>query len=716
MELPPSTDHVPYGMFVPHVESINFDLPVFEALADEPVTDEDYRRCQAAADEISFQLLRLKKDGQRVQPYYWSYAEIEEHRFYGLTPLQIELQILRDQRRARYGYDTKYGVPAYVHGLRAIKLLFPPTDITPVLADITQLSFMGYTHGRKYLHLLGSMDAGKSSSTARLAILYMAIDPENTFGIVANPLLESADMTIYGDIAELYNQMCDGNPHPAIEDTASRLSYLFPDAKVEAKRRINFTKDAKGKGGWLALRSLKKEGVAIGAKGKGSDDRYGHGLFIFDEINRVENLRFRNDLVNVSAQSYFQMHSTQNPWDETDVGGQMSTPKVWNGWGWASWNDIRKDQPTIWPTVDSGIAYRINGLDAVNIRLGKVVYPYQFRMKKLRQVIEDKGVASPEYYSQVLGIFPGGDVDVRLLSQSRLAASRHDDEFFTLQAITARVLFADPAHTGFGDDACICELEFGPGFVTNTDGTKTAMELLVARKPLEYVKYIKDVPWQTGPTGDPIDFNDRFAGIGGNFNSITPGANVSYEQQIALRMAELARDRGILHRNVGYDFSMRPDMVEAVTLMMGFQPVAFNYNAKPVGYYLFGTKERTDEKLKSRTDELGYMAADVFRAKQLRGGQNIMAALIQLSKTRILRDKPGDPIEKKPDYKARNGNKSPDERDAFMGAVGMALIAGFRANMNEMGVATAPGDVKGMSVFQASRNHRKGLRATAKRF
>lgn len=705
MEKAGKTDLAPdaYRHFRSHIELVDFDKPVFDALVEEPATDEQYHRCQAAADDISYQLLGLLDDkGNKIKPEYWSEPE-----FAGMSPLDIEISILREQRRAQYGLESRFGIPAYRHGLIAMKQMFPPTDITPVLADIVHLSFLAYSYGRKYLHLLGSMDAGKSSSTARLAMLYMKIDPENTFGVVANPLLESADMTIYGDIAELFEQLCK---HHSLPDSDVKGTLLFRDATVEAKRRINFIKNARGKGGWIALRSLKKEGVAIGAKGKGKDDRFGHGLFIFDEINRVENLRFKTDLVNISAQGYFQMHSTQNPWDEQDVGGMMASPKPWREWGWNSYDQIRQHQPVIWPTVDSGIAYRINGLDAVNIRLGKVVYPYQFRRSKLLQIIEDKGETSPEYYSQVLGIFPGGDIDMRLLSQARLSASRHDDEFFSLRAVKGRVLFCDPAHTGTGDNAVIGTAEFGPALIANTDGKQTGTDLFVVRKPMEYVKFINGIPWQTGATGDPRDFSDRFEALGGNFNNITAGAMVSYEQQIALRMAEIAKDENIPARNIGYDYSMRPEMVEAVTAIIGVAPVAFNYNTKPIGYELHATKEKTEDKCKSRIDELAYLTADVFRSKQLRGGQLILAAIIQLCKTRIQKDKPGNPIEKKPEFKLRNGNKSPDERDTLMGEIGMAFLRGFRAEGNK-----TAGDSSDASIFRRTRKLGHGIAKTGKR-
>jgi hypothetical protein len=699
-----------YLKFTSHVEKVDFSRPVFKNLTvREPATDNDYRNCEKAANEISYQLLRLQdEDGNRKKPDYWSNDEFE-----GMNPLLIEIKILQQQRRGNYGFDTLYGLPAYIHALRAMKMMFPKTHITPVLADIVQLSFLGYTHNRKYLHLLGSMDAGKSSSTARLLYLFMLIDTLNTFAIVATPLVESANMTIFGDVTELYSQLCEA--HPLDDDSIEQSTKLFPNANISSERRLNFVKQAKNlKGGWIAHRSLKKEGVGVGSKGKGSDTRFGHGLFIFDEINKAESFNFERDLANVSGQGWFQMHSTQNPWDEMDIGGRLVTPKTWLGWGASSFNDVRNDKPIIWPTVKGGIAYRINGMDSVNMRLGFIVYPWQFHKGKHDKVVEDYGKESPEYWSQVLGIFPGGDIDMRLLSQSKLAASRYDDEIgYTMKKIQGRVMFCDPAHTGTGDKAVVGTSEYGPAIVTNTDGSTEEKMLFVKRKPMVHVKFINNLFWTGDPTPDHTTELD-FLEVGGDINDITIGAQITYEQQIAIYMAKRAREEGIPYNNIGFDYSMRPEMLEAVRMVMGMGPVAFDYNTKAIGYHLQSTNESTEERFSrpgGRTDELLYLTADLFRSKQMRGGQFMTLATIQMCQTRVDKTKAWKPAEKKVDFKKRNENKSPDERDTLSGEVGMAYLRGFRAEGN-----STPDNISSRSIFRLAQERKISKRKTVKHF
>lgn len=693
--------------FVPHVDRLTFDDPVFAFLKTEPRTDEDFEQCKKAANHIGQTILgMIDGDGKVRLPEYWENEEFE-----GMSNIDIEIKIIHDQGRVNYGEVTPYGRPTYIHALTLMKLIFPDTDITPVLADITQLSMAMFSTGRKYLHLLGSQDAGKSSTAARLIFIYMLVDPDRTFATVASPFLNTSETIIWGDIVELYDQLVEAHPLPPPND--KHAPTMFPDAFIEKGNRIRFTKKAKGKTGWCAIRNLKKQGVMIGVKGVGSDPRSGVGFFVFDEINKAENTGFQKDLANISAQDFFQMQSTQNPLDEMDAGGMMAEPKVWKGWGHQSYDEVREHSPVLWPTVKSGLAYRLNGLDSVNIRIGRIVYPYQFSEKKRQKLIDDYGEDSPEYYSQCLAMFPGGDVDTRLLSQSRVAASKHEDEFFTMKEVKGKVEFCDPAHTGQGDKACLGTAEFGDGIVTNTDGSQHEMPLFVVRKPMEHIKFINNFVWE-----ESFDVESRImqrmGEVGVNINDITVGAPITYEQQIALRMIERAREEGIPLRNIGYDFSMRPEMVSAVDLIIGREPVPFNYNVKAIGYDLHATKENTAERCPQphgRVFELGHLTADLFNSKQLRGGQHIRVAIIQTCQTRILNDKPHKPFEKKPDFKARNENRSPDERDTLFGKVGMAFMRGFRvvaANNNRDGNRD--------SVFRRSLRNGKGRRKIGKRF
>lgn len=687
-----------YRNFEPHVERVNFDAEVFSKLARTPLTDQDYVNCRIAANDISYQLLRMKKsDGEIREPSYWKRKE-----FKGLKPWEIEAKIIADHGRPRYGTRTKYGKFCYEHCLMLIKLIFPETDITPVLADITQLVFANFTYKRKYLHLLGSQDSGKSSTAARLIFAFMIIDQEKTFATVASPFMTTAETIIWGDVLELHDQLKTEHPHNANEEKSMQdASTIFPACKLaSSKGKISFTKKASGKAGWAAVRNLKKGGVMIGTKGLGSDPRKGVGMFVFDEINRAESTRFRKDLSNVSAQDWFCFISTQNPKDEDDVGGEMASPVKWMNWGVDNYDEVREEQPVIWPTDKSGIAYRLNGMDSVNMRLKKVVYTYQFDQDAEQKLAEEYGRQHPEYYSQCLALFPGADMVPKLLSTARLQASRHDDEHYTFVPGFRWVLFCDPAFTGYGDKAVIGAARFGKAFVTTNSGEQEDAHIIEFQQ-MESVTYVNNFRWDNLEENSSNLFVQRYHELGLDFDNLTEGSPISYEQQIALRMEETRRKYNIPVQHVGFDFSMRPEIQEAVYLVSGYGAIAYNYKGKPVGRTLMASKEDTAEKCAKRIDEIAFLAADVFRSKQVRGGDNIGPAILQTQRTRINRDKALEYIEDKVDYKARWGG-SPDYRDTLFGLIDLASAVGFRTEEN----LTPEG--KRDSVYFQLKKRRKG--------
>ena len=292
-------------------------------------------------------------------------------------------------------------------------------------------------------------------------------------------------------------------------------------------------------------RSLKTGGIGIGAKGKGKDTRYGVGLYIADEVNNIDNFeRFKKDLPNASKQAYFQLHTTQNPLDENDEGVQMCEPKVWLEWGSSTFREVRQEDSLIWPTVHSGIAYRFDGLRSVNIQLGKTVYPYLFNVIKHDQTVEDYGRESPQYLSQVRAMFAGQEVQSTLLSRSKLAASRCEEEWFTVHRVNGRILSCDPAHTGLKDKAIITSAIWADCIIQNVDGTQEEKELLIFQKYPESVKNMQGFYWE--PTNEMLQ---RYIDAGGKINSLTLETPVTYEQQIALHMAERCRREGIPYRS-----------------------------------------------------------------------------------------------------------------------------------------------------------------------
>ena len=149
-----------YLNFKPHVDRISNDHPVFDKLTSgKPITDEEVENCQTMADFIGRQLLH--RDEETNECWWWRHKDFavldKKGKVKGYKhPLIIEKLILLEHKRDNWGYKTKYGTDPYVHCLNIISMLFPLTDITPPLADITELMCAGFTYGRRRLHLIGS--------------------------------------------------------------------------------------------------------------------------------------------------------------------------------------------------------------------------------------------------------------------------------------------------------------------------------------------------------------------------------------------------------------------------------------------------------------------------------------------------------------------------------------------------------------------------------
>ena len=685
-----------YTEFDPHINRIDFDKPVFRDLPDYPETDEDYEKCQRAADEIGCQILQLPEN--RRMPY-WSDPKytltLKSGKTRQMTPLECELHILRELGRDRWG-DTlsPEGRPAYLHGLTALKILFPKTDISPPLADVTQLVMSGFSYGRKFTNLIGSMDAGKSSSGARLAYLFMCIDAKHTFTIVANPLIDSADSTIYGDLTELYDELCEA--HPIQQNT--HAPSIFPHANVEERGRISFLDQGRGKGGWMRLRSLKKGGVLVGSKGRGKDKRMGIGVLIIDEVNRVERLDSFKDLPNVTRQPYFCGITTQNPTGTDDFGGDITEPRKWGSWGVTNHDAVTEDM-ILWPSSRSGITYRLDALDSVNVRLGKVVYTYLVTPEKVEATKRDYGEHSPEYLSQVRAMFPSSSSIETVISKAKLAGSRYDDEWYSFTEIQGKGMFCDPAHSVDGDDAVLQTFQWGQGVVKNIDGTQHEMSLLEFTDPVTYLRLIDGPKWT-----EDSEFWTRAIELGLDPSKFSYGAPITYEEQIAIQMAYMARLRGVPARNIGYDFSMRPEMVVAVNQIIGTETEAFNYNIKPLGYHLVSTPENTADVCHDRIAELHKITADALLARQIRGGKYIKKAAQQLAATRIDTQKAKYAVEKKADFKLRHGNRSPNEKDVVLGSLGIARKRGWGPRKQE--VASTNPLTRGLSKLLNNSKHR----------
>lgn len=596
----------------------------------------------------------------------WLYWDLPEYE--GMQPWEIEKKILFDAGRPRWGKKSKHGKPLFRHMLTLIKLLFPDTDITPSLADAVMFFCKGIGGAnKKILNLIGSANSGKSASGCRIAFACMYIDPDYTVVYVANPFDSASDSTVWGDIEELWDQLCEAHPNDTGVGFADASS-LFPWGKKYANRCLEFIPNIP-KAARIELRNTKHVGKYKGSKTRGKNVDRGVMLVVVDEVNEIENLAFLTTLANISQQDAFFAITSQNFKNEEDMGGRLAEPKSTFG-GPDTYEQLDIERDVWWHSAVSSITLRFDGHKSPNILSGRTIYRKLFKQENLQQMLDDYGEQSPDYYSQVRSFPARNDETNSVLSRAKISASRYKDPFFTLLRINGAVSFCDPAFGG-RDKAKWGYAVFGTATTTDAEGSQKVEELIVFKDFFKSLKLVKDAIYNDY-------WFDRMRAANINISEFTLGANVSYEDQIAIQCAELNAANGIKPTNFGYDFSMRPDIVSSMNKVLGFGAHAFNYNLEPEGVFLQNIKKNSEDCCKNRNTELAFLAADLFLTKQVRGGSHIETAVVQLSRTLYETVNKKYVSEGKKEYKARWQQVSPDDRDVLLGISGMAHRKGFR--------------------------------------
>jgi len=616
-------------------------------------------------------------------PAYWQDPEFE-----GLTPWQIERQILFEAGRTNWGEQGFYGKPNYQHFLMLISLMFPKTDITPSLADSVMVFCLSLTGGRKLMNLIGSQNSSKSASFARIAYAAMYIDPDYTMVNVANPFDNAADSTIYGDIEELWDELCEAHPNDTGRGKGNASS-LFPYAIKYAKDRIEFIPNTP-KAARIVLKNVKHVGKYKGQKTRGKEAHRGLFLLGIDEVNEIQNMAFLSVLPNISSQAEFFGITSQNFKDEQDMGGRLTEPE-----GEAAaffdrpmatcYDELDIERDLFWYSKYSSITLRFDGLKSPNILAGRTIYGYLFKQEDLDRIKGTTGEHSLDYFSQVRS-FPirGGELN-SVLSTSKVTASRHKDPYWKLESVSASLGFCDPAFGG-RDKALYGNCKIGMGMVMDGEGNEHRQELVIFEDNFRSLSLVKDAFYNDY-------WFERLKALGVDTREFQLDDPVIYEDQLAIQCLEFNQQYGVPARNFGYDFSMRPEVGPSMTKIVGTGSVPFDYRGKPEGAHLFGVKRNSEECCKNRTTELAFLAADLFITKQVRIRGNIDTAIMQLSRTQYTTVGGNKwEAEDKIAYKARWQQVSPDHRDVLMGLAGMAVKRGFRKG-NLTGPTSTEGNV-----------------------
>lgn len=580
-----------------------------------------------------------------------------------MEPHEIEREILFEAGREQWAYESAYGKPYYQHFLTLMALLDENTDITPTIADATYFFCSSFANNVKVLNLIGSQNAGKSAGSVRIAFCCFYIDPEYTSIYVANPFNNTADSTVWGDMLEMWDNLCLTHPHPDKERSTS----LFPKGFVYQDRYISAVPKL-AKAGFIKLQDPKDEAKFKGSKTKKGDDASrGLILHVFDEINEVKNFAYLNVLPNLSSQNFVAITS-QNFMSEDDMGGLICEPVArWEG-SKGRYQDLDVEEDHFWASAYSSVTLRFDGKRAVNMQAKRIIYSYLFKQADWDRLAE-QGMQSETFYSQARSFPVRGQDANSVLSQAKISGSEYTDKWFTLVGQHTRVAFCDPAFGG-KDKALWGFASFGPALIVDAEGNSVERQIFNITHHFVSLKLVKDAVYNDY-------WVDRMQAVGIDASSVVMDSEVSVEDQLAIQCAELNFQHGISPDNFGYDFSMRPDIVSSMNRFLGFQTKAFEYNMAPEGHNLASLKTTTTEHCHDRVTELAYLTADLFNSRQLRGGEHIMTAITQTSRTKVAQQGKKKKCQNKREYKAEWKGKSPDDRDVLFGLTGMAHSRGF---------------------------------------
>jgi|TARA_R100000084_G_C4655385_1_gene152487 hypothetical protein len=581
-----------------------------------------------------------------------------------MPPHEIEREILFEAGREQWAYESAYGKPYYQHFLTLMALLDDDTDITPTIADATQLFCMSFANNIKVLNLIGSQNAGKSAGSVRIAFCCFYIDPEYTSIYVLNPFKTTAESTVWGDMLDMWDKICTTHPHPDKEGA----TYLFPDGYVYQDRYITAVPKL-AKAGFIKVQDPKVESKFKGTKTKKTraDSKRGLILHIFDEVNESQSFAYLKILGNISSQNFISITS-QNFKSEDDLGGFLCEPVMRYQGDKDKYDDLAIDLDHVWSSNYRSMTLRFDGKRAANMLAGRIIYDYLFNQSDWDRLAE-LGMNSPDFASQARSFPIRGESANSVLSKSKISQSQYKDPWFTTVGQPIRVAFCDPAFGG-RDKAKWGYAEFGPALVKDENGANIRTNIFQVKTYFKTLKIVKDAIYNNY-------WADRMRECGIDDVKVVMGAEVSVEDQIAIQCAEFNLEFGIDSTNFGYDFSMRPDIVSSMNKFLGFDTVAFDYNSGVEGYYLESYKKSTTDYCYDRVTELCFITSDLFNSRQFRGGEFCDGGITQLSRTKYEDKNKKKKCQNKREYKAEWKGTSPDDRDVLIGLGGMAAKRGM---------------------------------------
>lgn len=160
---------------------------------------------------------------------------------------------------------------------------------------------------------------------------------------------------------------------------------------------------------------------------------------LVDEADNPYNVAIWKAMANLGTSGDFQVAALANPIDRNSVFGMNCEPVD-------GWESIELNSSFEWESRTGYHVVRLDGLESPNIKAGEIVYPFLLTPLGVRDIINEFGENSPNYFTYVRGWFPDiGAVNTMFSGAMVSQMERQEIKFY---ADSTKVAACDPSLGG----------------------------------------------------------------------------------------------------------------------------------------------------------------------------------------------------------------------------------------------------------------------------
>lgn len=547
------------------------------------------------------------------------------------TDLQIEMWLAQ-----QHGVEKLTGRTRHQHRMAAMALMFPDRQVSDWRERRVESIARARDQKIKELGWSGSTSSGKTSDIADIVLQLWWESPENTTIYIASPFRTATETNLWAVIVEQFHAAKeaagkDPSGQPALP------GMLMPSAT----KIMLYPRNPRS---FIAVATVDELGKLVGKKSVSTQQ--GLLMLVIDEAPALPNngAEVISVLNNLHGVWNFLLLYAGNFADTMDAMGTLGDPV-------GGYEGIKGQEDTLFEyrTRRGGLFLRFDGHDSPNVRARKEIFHGLATVEYLNGVADREGGTSSPGYMRWARSFPVLDVaEFRVTTTGAIEAGYADDPVlqYTSEPFIL-VSFCDP---GFGGDPCVIQ------------NMRLGVEMRFGKR--QRVAELMGPPYTV-----PIDLKK----IGPDGKVVTP------EAQIVAFHKKVAADLNIPARNCGYDGSLRSGIVHQYASDWGLevQPIDSQGQASE-RIFDFKTKSTWRDEMANFTTEHWFAVGLCIQSGRMRGLKASPAARSAILRRPWKWKGAKKQILPKPEFKAMNSSRSPNEADALCGAIELLRRLGFQ--------------------------------------